>query len=125
MGRGQVNEDYSQLIAIQDDVQIEPESVQGVAEISDVRNEKAIEVSAGLGNISFSRQADAHQDQELQNPASQPKQHLDGRQEAASLAKQEPIGYRTEPSGPQAQQQLNPSTMQLMQGPRRNIDVIR
>ena len=70
MGRGQVNEDYSQLIAIQDDVQIEPESVQGVAEISDVRNEKAIEVSAGLGNISFSRQADAHQDQELQYPAS-------------------------------------------------------
>lgn len=72
MGRGQVNEDYSQLITIQDDVQIGPESVHGFAESSDVRNEKAIEVSAGLGNISFSRQADAHPDQELQNPSSYP-----------------------------------------------------
>ena len=43
MGRGQINDDYSQLIAIQENVKISRESLYGIEEAEDRKNEETID----------------------------------------------------------------------------------
>ena len=87
---------------------------------------------AGAGNISFNAGAAANQIGEMKHLPVHPGNHADAQASNHLQAKQQVSDYRTDyvarglQPGAHGQQQLvNSNSMQLMQGTRRNIDVIR
>ena len=61
MGRGQVQEDYSQLISIQEGVQVEKERLPVATEENETGHKESRDALIGAGNISFSAGAAANQ----------------------------------------------------------------
>ena len=53
MGRGQINDDYSQLIAIQENVKINVDSIHGIEEAQNGISEETIDVSIGASQLSL------------------------------------------------------------------------
>lgn len=87
MGRGQVKEDYSELISIKDGVQVEQECLAG-AEESGARNREERQVPVGAGNVSFSADTSANQIGEMRHLTVHQGNHADAQASTLLQTKQ-------------------------------------